>query len=358
MDLRAILKQAMDVKASDVFLIPGYYVSLKVGGEIKPITETRMSPADVLETLKGVYENDSTRGIDALLNTGDDDFSFSISGLGRFRLNAYRQRGSYAAVMRCVSYDLPDPDALNIPRQVIELYKKRRGLILVTGSAGSGKSTTLACLLDKINRECNGHIITLEDPIEFLHGHKNCVVSQREIKQDTASYASALRAALRQSPNVILLGEMRDLETIRTALTAVETGQLLLSSLHTIGAAKTVDRIIDVFPAEQQQQVRMQLSLVLQAIISQQLIPAVNGGVIPAFEVMISNNAIQNMIRESKVYQMDNVIFAGQNEGMMTMDADILRLHRSGRITRENAILYAMNPEQMRKKLDDKRGMQ
>lgn len=356
MNIRDILNTAMQEKASDVFIVPGYYVSMKVGASVSPITEKRLSPNATLSILEKIYTEYSERKMDALKNCGDDDFSFSIAGLGRFRINAYRQRGSYAAVIRCVSYDIPDPKALNIPDQVLKLTEKRRGIILVTGSAGSGKSTTLACLTDRINRERSGHIITLEDPIEFLHSHKKCVVSQREIKQDTDSYATALRAALRQAPDVILLGEMRDLETIHTALTAVETGQLLLSSLHTIGAAKTIDRIIDVFPAEQQQQVRMQFSLVLQAIVSQQLIPAIGGGVVPAFEVMISNNAIQNMIRESKVYQMDNVIHSGASEGMISMDADIFRLYKQGKITAENAILYAMNPDQMRRKLDEKRG--
>ncbi len=357
MVIREILELAMKTKASDVFIVPGYYVSCKIGGSVVPVTDSRIQPNEILEMLEGIYSEYSARGMDALKKFGDDDFSFSVAGLGRFRINAYKQRGSYAAVLRCMSYDMPDPVALNIPEQILKLSEKRRGIILVTGSAGSGKSTTLACLVDKINRERSGHIITLEDPIEFLHGHKKCVVSQREIKQDTVSYSTALRAALRQAPDVILLGEMHDLETIRTALTAVETGQLLLSSLHTIGASKTIDRIIDVFPAEQQQQVRMQFSLVLQAIISQQLIPAVGGGVVPAFEVMISNNAIQNMIRESKVYQMDNVIHSGASEGMISMDADILRLYRQGKITSENAVLYAMNPDQMRRKLDEKRGI-
>ncbi len=350
MDYKILLQAALDREASDIFLIPGSPTCAKIKGVLLPVDEQRLLPPQIFDLLKDIYAQ-AERKMDTLLETGDDDFSFSVGGLGRFRLNAFRQRSSYAAVLRCVSYDMPDPVKLHIPKQVTDLYSLRNGLVLVTGSAGSGKSTTLACIVDKINRERTGHIITLEDPIEFLHSHRKCIVSQREIKQDTVSYAAALRAALRQSPNVILLGEMRDFETIQTAMTAVETGQLLLSSLHTLGAAQTIDRIIDVFPAEQQQQVRMQFSLVIRAIISQQLIPSTDGGVVPAFEIMLTNTAIQNMIRENKIYQMDNVIHAGQSEGMISMDADILRLYREGKITRENAVLYAINPEQMRRRM-------
>ena len=250
-----------------------------------------------------------------------------------------------------VVFGLPDPVELNIPQQVIDLYKVRRGMVLVTGPAGSGKSTTLVCIIDRINREFRDHIVTIEDPIEYLHAHNNSIVSQREIDHDTSSYAQALRAALRQAPNVILLGEMRDYETISTALTAAETGHALFSTLHTVGAAKTIDRIIDVFPANQQQQTRIQLSMVLKAVVSQQLIPTVDGSLVPAFEVMIVNSAVQNMIREGKVHQLDNVIYGGQTQGMMTMDGEIFRLYREGRISRENAVLYSLNAEQMRKRL-------
>lgn len=355
LDLTQFLSRALDDRASDLFFIPGTYASEKVNNVIQPIHDKKLMPEDIYMLVKQVYALADDRSMETLENTGDDDFAFSKKGLGRFRMNAYRQRGSFAAVLRCVSYEIPDPEQLHIPRQVMDLSKLRNGLVLVTGAAGSGKSTTLACLIDKINSERNGHIITLEDPIEFLHGHKKCIVSQREVKQDTISYSAALRAALRQSPNVILLGEMRDFETIQTALTAVETGQLLLSSLHTLGAAQTIDRIIDVFPAEQQQQVRMQLSLSLRAVVSQQLIPAVDGSVVPVFEIMIATPAIQNMIRDKKVFQMDTVIHSGQSDGMISMDSDILRLYKEGVITKENAVLYAINPDQIRKRLDERR---
>ena len=235
--------------------------------------------------------------------------------------------------------------------RIMDLYRQQNGMILVTGPAGSGKTTTLACLIDRINQERSGHIITIEDPIEYIHSHGKCLVSQREIELDTESYASALRAALRQTPDVILLGEMRDFETIQTAMTAAETGELLLSTLHTVGAAKTIDRIVDVFPAGQQAQVRVQLSMVLRAVVSQRLLPMIGGGLAPVFEIMIVNPAIQNMIREGKVHQMDNVIYSGGEAGMRTMDSDILKLYQEQKITKETALTYAVNREMMERKL-------
>ncbi len=351
MELNWILSKALETKAADIFIIPGFYVSMKIGGAVTAVSDERLMPADCEALIQEIYHNDSDRPMDKLMRTGDDDFSFSVKSLGRFRCNAYKQRGTLASVIRVVTFGLPDPKTLSVPDVVINLYQKRRGIILVTGPAGSGKSTTLACLIDKINTLRADHIITLEDPIEFLHPHKKSVVSQREITHDTESYAQALRAALRQSPNVILLGEMRDFETIQTALTAAETGQLILSTLHTVGAAKTIDRILDVFPVAQQQQIRIQFSLVLQAVISQQLIPTLDGALTPAFEIMVANNAIQNMIREGKVHQMDNVIYAGASDGMITMDADILRLYQQKKISKENALLYSTNPELMARKL-------
>ena len=355
MDLLSLLTEAVRAGASDLFLIPGAPETAKVNGVLKPLSNERLTPEKAGAIITQIYSLANNRQRSILQKHGDDDFSFSVSNLGRFRLNAYKQRNSLAAVLRCVSYSVPDPAAMNIPKEVLDLCSLRNGLVLITGAAGSGKSTTLACMIDKINRERSGHIITLEDPIEYLHGHKKSLVSQREVSQDTESYASALRAALRQSPNVILLGEMRDLETIQTALTAVETGQLLLSSLHTIGAAQTVDRIIDVFPAEQQQQVRPQLALVLRAVISQQLIPAIDGSIVPAFEIMICNTAIQNMIRDGKAHQMDSVIKLSAREGMRTMDDDLLRLVTEGKITPSSALMYSIYPDQLRKKLEEKR---
>ena len=276
---------------------------------------------------------------------------FSIPGLSRFRVNAYRQRGSLAAVIRVIAFDLPNPDILHIPEEVMSAADFTKGMVLVTGPAGSGKSTTMACIVDRINHSREGHIITLEDPLEYLHRHDKCIVSQREICTDTESYLVSLRATLRQSPDVILLGEMRDYETIQTAMTAAETGHLVLSSLHTTGAANTIGRIVDVFEPSQQRQVSIQLSMVLQAVISQQLVPDINGHNIPVFEVMRLNPAIRNMIRDNKVHQIDGVISSSAHEGMRAMDQSLLELYKQGRITRETALKYASNGDMLKRKL-------
>ena len=293
----------------------------------------------------------NNRDISRLHNTGDDDFSFSIPGLSRFRINAYKQRGSLAAVIRVIAFQLPDPAELSIPEDVMSIANLTKGMVLVTGSAGSGKSTTMACLIDRINHSREGHIITLEDPLEYLHRHDRCIVSQREICTDTENYITSLRATLRQSPDVILLGEMRDYETSQTAMTAAETGHLVLSSLHTTGAANTIGRIVDVFEPSQQRQVSIQLSMVLQAVISQQLVPDVEGHNIPVFEVMRLNPAIRNMIRDNKVHQIDGVISSSAHEGMRSMDQSLLELFRQNRITKETALKYAANADMLKRKL-------
>ena len=301
--------------------------------------------------MREIYSNTNGRPIDSLLASGDDDFSFSAPGIGRFRANTFRQQGSLAAVVRVVMFDLPDPSTLCIPAPVMQLGEYSKGLVLITGPAGSGKSTTLACLVDKINTEQADHIITMEDPIEYIHRHKRSIVTQREVNGDTKDYASALRAVLRQSPDVILVGEMRDSETIEIAVTAAETGQLVLSTLHTTGAANTVDRILDIFPPSQQHQIRIQLSMVLRAVVSQQLIPSVDGSLLPAFEIMLLTPAIRNMIRESKVHQIDSAIFAGASLGMITMDQSILNLYKEGRITADVALQHCANLEEMKRKV-------
>ena len=352
MNILDIVKSAVEKNVSDIFIVSGCPLSFKINGSICSADENRLMPADTEAVIRQIYEQAGNRSMEKCINSGDDDFSFSVPGLGRFRCNIYKQRGSYSAVLRVVTFALPDAKKLHIPDVVTDLYKKKKGLVLITGSAGSGKSTTLACIVDKINKNLNQHIITIEDPIEYLHSHDKSIVSQREVENDTENYLKALRAALRQAPNVILLGEMRDFETIQTAITAAETGQLVLSTLHTVGAAKTIDRIIDVFPAGQQQQIRIQLSMVLQAVVSQQLIPTVDGGIMPAFEVMTANSAIRNLIREGKIHQLDNVIYSGAAESMFTMDSDILRLYQNGFITAENALLYCTNPDVMSKKLN------
>ena len=308
-------------------------------------------PADTEILLRQIYQMSNNRNFDRFLEIGDDDFSFSIPGLSRFRVNTYRQRGSLAAVIRVIAFELPDPEILNIPEDVMSVSDFTKGMVLVTGPAGSGKSTTMACIVDRINHSREGHIITLEDPLEYLHRHDKCIVSQREICTDTESYLVSLRATLRQSPDVILLGEMRDYETIQTAMTAAETGHLILSSLHTTGAANTIGRIVDVFEPAQQRQISIQLSMVLQAVISQQLIPDINGHTIPAFEVMRLNPAIRNMIRDNKVHQIDGVIASSAHEHMRSMDQSLLELYKQNKITKETALKFASNADMLKRKL-------
>lgn len=351
MQLTEMLKEAVEKGASDIFIVSGLPLAYKINNSIQNQSEEKLYPDATRRMILEIYELASQRDTKRLLEKGDDDFSFSLVGVSRFRVSTYKQRGSLAAVIRVVKFDLPDPVQLGVPQTVLDLGRLKKGLVLVTGPAGSGKSTTLACMIDLINRSRNCHVITLEDPIEYLHSHKKSVVSQREISNDTESYVTALRAALRQAPNVILLGEMRDYETISTALTAAETGHLVFSTLHTVGAANTIDRVIDAFPPNQQPQIRVQLSMVLQAVVSQQLIPAKDGSVAPAFEIMKVNGAIRNMIRESKVHQIDTVIYSSAGEGMISMDASILELYRQGKISAEEAMTCAAAPAALAKKM-------
>lgn len=351
MQLTEMLKAAVEKGASDIFIVSGLPLAYKINNSIQNQSEEKLYPDATRRMILEIYELASQRDPKRLLEKGDDDFSFSLVGVSRFRVSTYKQRGSLAAVIRVVKFDLPDPAQLGVPQTVLDLGRLKKGLVLVTGPAGSGKSTTLACMIDLINRSRNCHVITLEDPIEYLHSHKKSVVSQREISNDTESYVTALRAALRQAPNVILLGEMRDYETISTAMTAAETGHLVFSTLHTVGAANTIDRVIDAFPPNQQPQIRVQLPMVLQAVVSQQLIPAKDGSVAPAFEIMKVNGAIRNMIRESKVHQIDTVIYSSAGEGMISMDASILELYRQGKISAEEAMTCAAAPAALAKKM-------
>lgn len=350
MEAGQILKEAARIGASDVFIIAGLPVSVKVNNKIERYDEQKLDPEETERIVCELYSL-AQRSQKNMLKMGDDDFSFSIMGVSRYRVSVFRQRGSLAAVVRVIAFELPDPHALNIPDTVLRLGDQQKGLILVTGPAGSGKSTTLACMIDRINKTRNNHVITLEDPIEYLHRHEKSIISQREIMADTQSYAVALRAALRQAPDVILLGEMRDYETISVAMTAAETGHLVISTLHTMGATNTIDRVIDAFPPNQQGQIRVQLSMVLQAVVSQQLIETTDGKVTPAFEVMLCNTAIRNMIREAKTHQIENAIASCAAEGMITMDASLMQLYEKGIVTQEEAILHSMSPDMMRKRL-------
>jgi twitching motility protein PilT len=254
-------------------------------------------------------------------------------------------------VIRVIKFGLPDPAKLGIPEYVLNMAEYKKGLVLITGAAGTGKSTTLACMIDRINKSRDGHIITMEDPIEYIHRHEKSIVTQREISIDTPGYLESLRSALRESPDVILLGEMRDYDTISAAITAAETGVLLLSTLHTSSAANTINRIIDVFPANQQQQVKIQLSQIVKGVVCQQLVPSVNGGQVPVFEVMRSTSAIQNMVREGKLHQLDSAMQAGASEGMCTMDTSLFNLYKQGIITKETVMTYCVHYEIMEKRM-------
>ena len=352
MECIKMLQLAIDKKASDIFIVAGFPISFRINGIIKPVSDQVESPNTTSMMIKQLYELNENRDSKLLEEEGEDDFAFSLSHIGRFRVNAYYQRGSQAAVLRVVNFVLPQPEELRIPKRVIDFANLKKGLVLITGSAGCGKSTTLACLIDMINKKRNAHIIAIEDPIEYLHKHNKSIVSQREIAHDTKSYVNALRAALRESPDVILVGEMRDLETIQIALSAAETGHLVLSTLHTIGAANTIDRIIDVFPANQQQQIRIQLAMALQAVVSQQLIPNKNNEeMLPSFEIMTTNNAIRAHIREGKTHQIDNTILSNKDEGMLLLDDSILELYQKDLITKADALLYSSNPDSLKKKL-------
>ena len=348
MEITDYLRIAVESGASDLFVIAGGMVSCKTKGRIVAISEEKVFPAETERLIRSLYI-EAGRGISRYLETGDDDFSFAVAGLARFRVNAYRQRGSMAAVVRVVAFNIPDYKELHIPEQVISLAKIDRGMILVTGTAGSGKSTTQACIIDRINRTRSCHIITLEDPIEYLHRDQKSIVSQREIAIDTENYLTALRACLRQAPDVILLGEMRDHETIRTAMTAAETGHLVIATLHTSGAVNTIDRIIDSFPPAQQAQIRIQLSSVLHTVVSQQLVPAKDGGMVPAYEIMHVTAGIRSLIRDSKSHQIDNAISTGGSSGMITMDQSVLNLYRQNLIDKSTAMGYAVNAEQMKR---------
>lgn len=344
------LKMAVAHEASDVFFVAGRSACEKREGHIIAMDEARLMPADTEKIITEMY-GAANRSMARFLEWGDDDFSFAVPGLARFRVNTYRQRGSMAAVIRVVSFDIPNWQEWGIPAEVMALAEQTSGMILVTGTAGSGKTTTQACIIDRINRSRDCHIVTLEDPIEYLHRHQKSIVSQREVTIDTQDYLSALRACVRQAPDVILLGEMRDAETMHTAMSAAETGHMVIATLHTKGAVNAIDRIIDMFPSTQQPQIRVQLATVLKTVVSQQLLPDREGGMIPACEIMHMSSAIRSMIRDNKNHQIDNAIAAGGAEGMISMDQAILKLYREEKITKETALLYADRPEQMKRNM-------
>ncbi|PKM72367.1 MAG: type IV pili twitching motility protein PilT [Firmicutes bacterium HGW-Firmicutes-16] len=342
MTFQELIGKAIENGASDLHLSVGVPSCMRINGAIVRMEDTEsLMPKDVEDIALSIMDE---RHRAVLEEAGEVDFAYSIPSLGRFRVNVFRQRGSFSMVARILNLRIPTPEELGIPGAVVEITEKRRGLVLVTGATGSGKSTTLASLINLINQRRSDHIITLEDPIEYLHKHNQSIVNQREMGADSVSYSAALRAALRQDPDVILVGEMRDLETIATAVTAAETGHLVFSTLHTNGAANTIDRIIDVFPPHQQQQIRTQLADVLQCVVSQQLLPRKDGrGRVAAFEVMLANNAIRNHIREAKTYQIPTVMQTSGKLGMKTMDDALFELYMNGAISEEIALIFAQD---------------
>ncbi|RDY32031.1 type IV pilus twitching motility protein PilT [Lachnotalea glycerini] len=349
MKLDNLIKEAMGKGGSDIHLTTGRPPTFRVDGILVLFNDEKLTSLDIEEVVDEIVHGDQKT---ILQKTGEVDFAYSVAGIGRFRVNVFTQRGSYAMALRLLPFEIPSPKKLGIPESVVEMVNKKRGLVLVTGATGSGKSTTLASLINEINQKYAYHIITLEDPIEYLHKHNKSIVNQREIGTDTKSYANALRAALRQDPDVILVGEMRDLDTISIAVTAAETGHLVFSTLHTMGAANTIERIIDVFPPYQQQQIRIQLSTVLECVVCQQLIPTDDGmGRVAAFEVMLANSAIRNLIRETKTFQIPSTIQTAKKSGMQLMDDALYDLFIEGRISKEMAISYAGDPISLQRKV-------
>ncbi len=347
--IEEILGAAREAGASDVHLAVGIPPRMRVNGRLIPMNLPRMLASDTLDVLIGIMSENQREKFD---QRGEFDFSYSSPQMGRCRVNAYKQQGNVAMAIRLVDTVLPSPEQLGIPESVMDLYQRRRGLVLVTGPAGSGKSTTLAAIVEKINNNRDAHVITIEDPIEYLHPQRMAMVSQREVGLDSETYASGLWAALREDPDVILAGELCGLETVRAAITAAETGRLVLSALPTAGAADTLERIIDGFPADQQPQARVQLANVLEAVVFQQLLPTADGkGRVAVFEVLHVDRAVRDLIREGNVRQLPGVIQAGRKPGMVLMDDAICKLYFSGRIDRETALWFAQDPESMESKI-------
>ncbi len=340
-----LLQIMIDRGASDLHITTSTYPQIRVSGKLVQLTEfEQLTPQDTQRLAYSVLNEAQKQKFE---EENELDLSFGIQNLARFRCNVYRERGAVAAAIRVVPFKIRSFDELNLPPIVRQLADRPKGLILVTGPTGSGKSTTLAAMIDKINSERSEHIITIEDPIEFVHPHKKCLVNQREIFADTHSFKNALKSILRQDPDVVLVGEMRDLETVGAALTIAETGHLTLATLHTNSCAQTMNRIIDVFPTEQQSQVRAQLSLVLEGVLSQQLIPKIGGGRVMALEIMVSTPAVRNLIREEKIHQIYSAMQSGQKFGMQTMNQALVELISRRQIPREEAMNRSTNPEEL-----------
>jgi len=347
-DFAEMLTQVVERNASDLHITPGAHPTIRIRGRLSPLDEfPKLDPSMTREIVYSILGNDQRQRLET---DWQIDFAYSIPGLARFRVNAYFQRASIGAAFRLIPAELKSVDQLGLPPVVHELARRPRGFVLVTGPTGSGKSTSLAAMIDEINETRDEHIMTIEDPIEFLHAHKRCLVNQRELGNDAQSFSLALKAALRQDPDVILVGEMRDIETISTALTAAETGHLVFATLHTQDTAQTIDRIIDAFPAGQQDQIRVQLSVALQGIVTQQLLPTADGaGRVCACEVLVPTPAVRNLIREGKTHQIPSVLQTGASAGMQTMDSALATLVRSGKISQRLAESRSSTPMELRR---------
>lgn len=349
-----LLRIVVEKGASDLHICVGVPPIVRVDGELEPLNYERFEPAQSQRMMYDILSDEQIQRFEAQLEL---DFSYSLAKVARFRVNIFKDKGAVAGAFRLIATKIPTIKDLGLPPVLEELTRKPRGLVIVTGPTGSGKSTTLAAMINQMNNERSAHIITIEDPIEYLHQHKYCVINQREVGQDTHEFANALRAALREDPDVILVGEMRDLETMSNAIRAAETGHLVFATLHTNSAAQTVDRIVDSFPAAQQDQVRLMLSNSLQAVLCQQLLPRAGmPGRVCAMEIMIATPAIRNLIREAKSHQITSIIQTSSNVGMMTMDQHLRELYARGIITYDDALVRAMNPEELKKMIATPQG--
>jgi twitching motility protein PilT len=345
MDIKQYLQYVIDSKASDLHLISGIPPTLRIDGELKPITSAGVLTPDSIKELLG--ETLSSAQIERLNLNKELDFSFPFSEKARFRVNAYTQKNSLAAAFRQIPLEIPDIESLGLPKILHSFTALRQGFVLITGPTGHGKSTTLAAMLNEINKTRATHIVTIEDPIEFIFRPNKSIISQREMGEDTHSWDVALRSVLREDPDVVLVGEMRDYETIAAALTVAETGHLVFATLHTNSAAQSIDRIVDVFPEEQQKQVKLQLSNTLEGVFSQRLIPAINRGRVVTYEVMLATNAIKTAIREGKTHQIENILVTSQEAGMSTLEQSLAELVKRGIITMETAQSWSLRPEEL-----------
>jgi twitching motility protein PilT len=337
-----LARETVERNGSDLHLSVGLPPVFRVDGSLTRAAYAPLSPTDTQRLVYDILTNEQIQWFE---KTRELDFSYGVKDVGRFRVNVYRQRGSVGAAMRVIPNQVPTFEQLRLPSVIRDLARKHSGLVLVTGPTGSGKSTTIASMVDMINGEREAHIMTIEDPIEYLHRHKRCMINQRELNADTDSFENALRAVLREDPDVILVGEMRDLETISAALTLAETGHLVLGTLHTRNAPQTIERVVDVFPPHQQDQIKVQLSNTIEGIVAQQLIPAVGGGRMAVIEVLVATSAIRNLIREGKCFQIYSAIETGAQYGMQAMDKMLAEAHRSGMISFQDALTRAVDPE-------------